>query len=110
MTNIKIGVAIANLNELSVSVNGERVHDYTMYFTTIFKEAILKIVKHTNWLVYFGQIDEIEPSFGIDIYADLEDDYKNIHNTIFANLPKDVKFEFLGRFKTYTDYIQTKHR
>ncbi|HTQ66049.1 MAG TPA: hypothetical protein VMI12_14720, partial [Puia sp.] len=102
------GIRIERPEELKLSVNGERLNDYEMFFNDLYFDPISKAVGHDKWGVWFKQIDEFKPKFIIDIYpVDLKNlhDYLLIRNIIEINPPRDMEIEIMAPYWDFERFV-----
>ena len=107
MENIQVGIKIENLQELQMSVIGDRINDYTLHFKFLFQDEINKQLNHNNWGVYFSQDDDVKPHFMIDIYTNNNQEYFLIKQIIELKISHDIGFTIMGRYWDFTNFLAT---
>lgn len=107
--NIKAGIAIQNNAELKLSVNGERLNDYEKFFNELYFDIIQTSLDHSNWGVWFKQIDEYAPKFIVDIYVDQQNDYLMIYR-IIKDSPPPMKFELMDHYWNFQYFLNETHQ
>jgi hypothetical protein len=104
--NIKAGIVIHHPQELQLSVNGDRLSDYEFVFNHMYYERVSKAVGHDSWGVWFKQLEEVGPTFIVDIFTNSLVDYSLIARTICSNLPTDMKFQVMPPYWSYDYFCQ----
>jgi len=103
--NIKAGIVIHHPKELLLSVNGDRLNDYEAVFNHMYYSLINNAIGHDQWGVWFKQLEEIRPTFIVDIFTGTVEDYVLIARIISANLPHDMKFEVMPRYWNFDRFV-----